>query len=279
MSSEPPTSQGSRWEKLARHWRLLGPPFRATPEDARRIQAAWIETRPDPPADRPEVLLLGVTPELAEFPWWAHHHLTALDRSEAMLASIWPGDNARRRAVHGEWLQAPFPEASFDLIVSDGGVVVMGVLEKAAALASECRRLLRPGGCVVVRHFAREESQPEVDALPGAVDRGEIRDFHVLKMRLLLALPSDARTAGVSLPLAHTTFDRLFPDRAALARWLGCSRETIDTIDAYAGMGDYLFASRAELARAFGEFEVSAGPPAHYPLGACCPVFAFRVRG
>jgi SAM-dependent methyltransferase len=278
VSADPSPSPGSRWEKLARHWRLLGPPFRALEEDARRIHAAWLNGQPQLPARRLDVLLLGVTPELAEHRWSADYSLTALDRSEPMLRSIWPGDGPHRRAVQGEWLQAPFPDASFDLVISDGGVVVMGSLEKAAALAHECHRLLRPGGRVAVRHFAREESQPDAEALPDAVARGEIRDFHALKMRLLLALPPAQETAGVNLPLAREAFCRLFPNRDALAHRLGCPRETIDTIDAYAGMGDYLFATPEELARIFGGFEMRQGPPASYPLAACCPVFAFPRR-
>lgn len=279
MNADASSLRNALWEKFARQWRLLGPPLRATKEDAERLYAVWRSSLPHGvPEGRLEVLLLGVTPELTFFPWSADCTITALDTSEPMLRTVWPGDAPGRRGVQGDWLRAPFADGSFDLILNDGGIIGCDSRVKLATLGRECLRLLRPGGRVVIRHFVRPEPIEKPEAVVAAVAAGEIGNFHALKLRLLLALPLEHDPLMTSLPAGLRTFDRLFPDRAALAQQLGCSLETIGTVDAYAGMGDYRFADLAELRVAFPDFEVRTGPPASYPLGACCQVFIFTPR-
>src|SRR6202012_5813470 len=94
VRDELSSPQNLLWEKIAHHWRLLGPPLRARVEDAQRLHDTLLAKLPHGARSRRlDVLLLGVTPELAEFPWSADFHLTALDASEPMLQAIWPGDS------------------------------------------------------------------------------------------------------------------------------------------------------------------------------------------
>ena len=102
-----------------------------------------------------EVLSLGVTPEVALFPWAKKVSLRAIDSSEEMIRTVWPGDGPERKAVLGDWLQTPFADGVFDLIVCDAGLTQLVGIASLTLLGREFRRLLRTDGRVVMRHFAR----------------------------------------------------------------------------------------------------------------------------
>jgi SAM-dependent methyltransferase len=144
------------WAVFAEKWVRLGPPLRPCPEDLQRLKEAWATSLPGRiPGRRIEILSLGVTPEFASFPWAEQISLRAIDSSEEMIRSVWPGDGPDRMAVLGHWEQMPFADASFDLIVCDTGLALVAKAASLTALAGELRRLLRKEGRVVVRHFAR----------------------------------------------------------------------------------------------------------------------------
>jgi SAM-dependent methyltransferase len=271
--SEPETGRirEQPWTKFAAHWRLVGPPLRPCPEDLKRLRSAWIGSLAQGlPRRRIDALLLGVTPELAVFPWADDFHLTAVDASEAMLKAVWPGDSANRRAVQGNWLRMPFAEASFDLVLLDGGG--FGPLEE---LGQELRRVLRPGGRAVMRYFARPPQSEPPEALIQAVADRTLSGFDELKLRLLMAVQGDRGEIGVRLGDAWNCFVRLFPDRASLAVKLGCLPEKVSAIDVYReNDGRYMFRSLEEVAMAFDGFAMAYGPQGHYLLAERCPVFS-----
>jgi hypothetical protein len=62
------------------------------------------------------VLMLGVTPEYAEF----GHRLTAVDSSAAMIQHVWPGDTPHRRAVLCDWKEHPMQDT--DIVIGDGSL-------------------------------------------------------------------------------------------------------------------------------------------------------------
>ena len=219
--------------------------------------------------------MLGVTSELALFPWSARVSLRAIDSSEEMIRSVWPGDGPDRQAVLGEWEQMPFADASFDLIVCDTGLPLLVEVARLTAVGGELRRLLRCDGRVVMRHFTRTAHTDTEPSLVAATEAGEMHNFHGLKLRLLLALDGQSRGQGVRLEDVWDCFERIFPDREALARRLGCERQTVDLIDAYRGRdGRYTFRSLAELAQGFDSFRLTEGPAGHYPFAEVCPVFS-----
>ena len=181
--------------------------------------------------------------------------------------------------MQGDWLKIPFPDASFDLVLTDGGWAALGALDRIPVLSRELRRVLRLDGRVVARHYIRPDPPDSLDALTSAVASGKIREFNVLKLRLLLAMPPDPATGEVSLPAALDTFNQLFPDRTALARQLGCPLHVVGAIDAYRGRdAGYSFASPAQLAQLCPEFTLAAGSAGDYPLADCCPVFSFTPK-
>jgi SAM-dependent methyltransferase len=173
----------------------------------------------------------------------------------------------------------PFADASFDLILNDAGLLLMAGAEKLRAAANELRRVLRPDGHVVLRHFMRPSSPESLDALVQAAARGKLRNFHELKLRLLMALETEKPGAGIRLADAHGCFNLLFADRGLLARQLGCNPDTIATIERYRGQeARYTFHSLAEMSAAFDAFTLTLGPDGHYPSAEHCPVLAFTPK-
>ncbi len=247
-------------------------------EDLARLRAAWLDSlRRDPPT-RVDVLMLGVTPKFALFPWAADGQLTALDSSEIMIRAVWPGDTANRRALRGDWLHTPFAAESFDLVLCDNGPTLFSP-ESLAVLGREIRRVLRADGRAVMRNFAPPRVAESVAAVIQAAASGATKNFHAFKIRLLMALQGERSDRGAGLGDAWTKFEAAFPDRASLAARMGCPLETVATIDAYRGRESrYYFHTAPEIATAFRDFDLSVGPAGSYELAECCPVFALAPK-
>ena len=93
--------------------------------------------------------------------------VTGLDRNEGMLAM------ARRIAPAVEWKagraeQLPFPDASFDAVVSQFGLMFFD--DRVQALR-EMRRVLKPGGRLAVAVWDRLENSPGYAAMAGLLER------------------------------------------------------------------------------------------------------------
>ena len=264
------------WAAFAARWAQLASPLRPCPEDLQRLKEAWVTSLlAGIPGRCIEVLILGVTPECALFPWAEQTSLQAIDSSEEMIRLVWPGDEPGRQAVLGNWQQMPFADASFDLIVCDAGLPQLVETASLSAVGAELRRLLRKDGRVVMRHFARTAGMDTEQSIVAATEAGVMRNFHGLKLRLLMALDAQTPGQGVRLGDAWDCFERIFPDRDSLAQRLGCDRQTVATIDSYRGRdGRYTFRSLAEVARVFAGFRLVQGPAGHYPFAEYCPVFS-----
>lgn len=276
MNPRPPSPAHEPWSDFAERWSRLGSPLRPCAEDLQRFHNVWLDSLPNGlPPQRLEILSLGVTPEFALYPWPAETRLTAIDASDEMIRHVWPGDTADRRSVRGDWLAMPFADTSFDLILNDAGLLLMAGPEKLRAAALELRRVLRPQGRIVLRHFSRVSPAEHPEEIVAAIEAGQLRNFNELKLRLLMAVEGEKGKAGdgVQLAEAYECFQRFFPDRARLARQLGCDPQTVDTIDAYRGReACYTFHSLDEMAQAFEGFSLTLGPAGHYSSAGRCPV-------
>jgi SAM-dependent methyltransferase len=214
----------SHWAKFHSLWAQYTPPLRPNHEVANAVRSVIA-------GHDENVLLLGVTPELAD----AGRHVTALDSSEMMIAAVWPGDTAHRRAVKGDWLAMPFADGTFSAAIGDGSLSAFAWPDGHRQIFSQLARVLRPGGRLVIRLFQQPERGEPLTGVVASAWAGEIRNFHAFKWRLAMALV--AASAGPNLPVQAilATFEHEFPNRQKLAAATGWPMGQIDTIDVYRG--------------------------------------------
>jgi hypothetical protein len=251
------------WAAFHRRWPRLKPPLRASADVVEALRLA-IEDR------GAEVLMLGVTPELAIL----GSRMVALDWSQSMIDHIWPGDTPTRRAVLADWRAIPFQTARFSAVVGDGSFNCL-TLADVPAVFGELSRVLSPGARLAVRAYATPSPCESLEALRLDVMSGAPGGFHGFKWRLAMALAGETGDAEVAVADVFQKFETLFPDRAALSAATGWSNETIAEIDAYDGSeAVYIFPTEAQvLAAVPAGFQnarfVSSGA---YDLAERCPI-------
>lgn len=249
----------------------LGPPLRPNEEviaEYRRLVSGH----------GARVLLLGMTAGLADI----GDEVDAVDKNPAAIARAWPGDGERRRAHQADWLALPFPARRFTAAVGDGALNSAGYLRDYPALFAELDRVLEPGAPFVTRIYATPSPCETVAAVQAAAMAGAIPVFNALKWRLAMALVAEAGSPDIEVGRIKTAFDRLFPDRAALAAAAHWESEDIDTIDVYAGSSAvYSFPTlaevRATVPASLGDMQVV--PAGTYPLAERCPLLLLRKGG
>jgi SAM-dependent methyltransferase len=212
----------SHWPDLHRRWAQVTTPLRPTPEDVERFGQAISKHR-----DR--VLLLGVTPELADL----GTQTIGVDKNSAMAAHLWPGNSARRQALAGDWFALPFARGSFSAAIGDGSLSPLPYPTGYRLLFAQLAEVLRPDGRVALRLYkAPDESEPLATVF-AAARAGEIRNFHVFKWRLAMALVAVAGDPNLRVVEILAHFEQAFPDRPKLATLTGWPMAQIDTIDVY----------------------------------------------
>lgn len=268
----------SHWNAYAARFRLVGRPLRPSAEDVALLKDS-VRRLARFPSSGASALLLGVTSELAEIEWDTPLDLLAVDKAEGMVRAVWPGDNSRRRAIVGDWLELTPPPGGFHLALGDGVLSIFdypaGYLRMAEALA----RVIRPGGLLWLRLFCRPEPGESVREVLAALQAGSIGNFHVFKWRLAMALQGDA-TRGVRLAEIWSCFERETGGVQAMTEKSGYPGEEVATIEAYRGVDDhYSFSTAAEAEQAFSRhFELLETRQPGYELGSRCPHLVFRRR-
>ncbi|WP_027143245.1 class I SAM-dependent methyltransferase [Mesorhizobium sp. WSM3626] len=254
----------NHWDNYYRHWKLLDAPLRPTPETVGIFDRELDLGNAD-------VLLLGVTPELAIL----GRSMLAIDKSATMISGVWAGDSVSRRAMAGNWLDLPVERASFDAVVGDGCLSAVDSKVARGSLFGEIARVLKPGRHAAIRVFARPEAADDLCGIEALVLAGRVENFHALKWRIAMACTTDDCDNTVSVQAIRAAFDELFPDREALAARTGWSMASIDTIDVYAGSETrYSFATLAMLEDEAGAWfdQVRVVPSGSYPLAERCPL-------
>jgi SAM-dependent methyltransferase len=262
------------WPEIAARWSLVGPPLRPSREDTDFLRR---EVLPRLRAT-PRVLILGVTPELCRLPWSAGATIRAVDRAQAMIDAVWPGEPGT--AVCADWRSMPFENASFDVLLCDGGLHLLDVPGQASLLR-ETRRVLRPDGVCAFRLFV-----PPAEREPARVVLNEflaerIANVNELKMRLLMALQASP-DEGVELNNVWRAIAGLAPDLDILAARTGIDAAALRALETYRDCpARYHFVDEADATATFvaaGFHLVARGVPA-YPLGERCPTLVLRAGG
>ena len=258
----------SHWQKYHARWSKIHPPLRPNEEVVQTFQSL---------VDRNSlhVLLLGVTPELAD----AFEHIHAIDKNPAMIANVWPGDTPTKKAIEADWLTIDLPQKSFDAVIGDGSLNNVSYPTEASHLLERALHQLKPGGVFACRLFERpqlpftEKHLQRVSAEPAHIN------VHAFKWQVAMHL---AERDGANVPVQSILhfINTLCPDRDHLAATTGWPRAEIDTIDIYEGSAIvYAFPNRKEFETAVPSHAqklafVECGT---YDLAACCPIMTFQA--
>jgi SAM-dependent methyltransferase len=252
------------WDAMQEHWRLIGEPLRPPAETVRAYERELGRTDAD-------VVLLGVTPELAGL----GGKLLAVDSSERMVKSVWPGDREGRRAVIGDWLNLPVVNGSVDAVLGDGSLAMVGSAASQSAVLAEISRTLKSDGRGVFRTFASQHAPDSLQEVRMLTMAGKVSSFHELKWRVAFARAFLHPERAVAVSAIRDAFEETFADRDELAAATGWNRSTIDTIDIYEKSDAvYIFALAETLADQAREFfgDVRIASSGNYPFADRCPL-------
>lgn len=220
-------STPEHWAELAYRWAAVGSPLRPTAED-QRIFADLLQLSNNIPR---RSLILGVTPELRSLPWPPGTTITALDQSEDMIGAIWSGESGE--AFVGNWLNMPFPNESFDCVICDGGLHLLGFPDAHLALVKSVWDVLILGGFLAIRLFAMPSQGLTVSQVTEQLADGAIGSFHEFKLRMLMALQSDP-ISGIPVADAYGRIVDCFERSGRhLVSKRGWSLDEIETLGAY----------------------------------------------
>ena len=238
---------------------------------------AAIGRRADP-TTAPRALILGVTVEICQLPWPWGTHLMALDRTEAMIHAVWPGE--RSQAICGDWLAMPLAPASRDVVFCDGGVAMLPYPQGTRRLVASLQQVLVPGGVCALRLYVPPPKRELAEAVLEDLLAGRIANLNVLKLRLGMALEGDAHT-GIELGSIWNAIHEVAPDFGALAVRIGWDINHLSAINTYRGSTvRYYFPTAEQVLAVFAErtgaFDLQQVRHPSYALGERCPIIVLR---
>ncbi|MGN6148263.1 MAG: class I SAM-dependent methyltransferase [Rhizomicrobium sp.] len=192
-----------------------------------------------------------------------------------MIANAWPGDTARRKAIHGNWLEMPLHRPEFTAAIGDGVMAAIAA-PQYSTFFSEITKVLVPDARFAVRLYETPEPGETIAQVREQIFAKQIKGFHAFKWRLAMALASESKNAAVPVAAIHRTFQETFPDRETLSAATGWSLDEIAEIDAYAGKPMiYQFHTRAELLAHLPSYFINPRflDSGDYELAERCPIF------
>jgi len=265
----------AHWDSNAAIWRHYSSPLRPCDEDVatfRRFIARHAR-------QAREVLLLGVTPEIATMPLPQDATLTAADRSPEMIRKHWPGDASEtRQALCVDWFELPAPPRKYDLVLADGSFNVLGYPRDLRRLLAGLAGLVAPQALLLARTFTRPLQAERMADLETAARAGEAGSFHAFKFRLAMAHQPSAEM-GMSMDDIWRLWRRLEDRIDGLSALNGWTPEVVGTIDHFRdNPARVTFPTCDELTvtlRTAGLSLVDSHMPG-YELGERCPIQAWR---
>jgi SAM-dependent methyltransferase len=279
-SKEAPDG-GTLWRTLATQWHLLDSPVRPCVEDGYIFEGMLAaETDLFDKSGSKRAWLLGITPEIASARCLQGFDLVAVERVRAMIDHVWPGDTGARKAICADWIHAPFPDESFDLVVGDGSLTPAGVPEHLPELLSSVHRCLRSGGYLLLRLFCRPDVEETPDAVISDLRSGAIGSIHAFKWRLSMAVQGIS-DAPVALHEVWQVWHDARIDVAALAEANAWSQEEIGTMEFYRGSPARNNFMRFDVTMSHLQkagFDLTACRTGNYELAERCPHVLLRKR-
>lgn len=227
---------GEHWRTLAAQWALFSSPGRPCDEDViifEEMLAA--DTDLFVTTAKKRAWLLGITSEIVAAPWLQKFDLFAVERVRAMIDAMWPGDTGQRQAICADWTRAPFPDDSFDLVIGDGCLMVVGFPDELSRLLESLHRILRSDGYLMLRLFCRPDIAEAPDAVIADLLAGRIGSFQAFKWRLAMAAQGLTDAPDVAVDDVWQIWNAARIDTHALAQACGWPPEQVRTMEFYRG--------------------------------------------
>lgn len=234
MAREIGLDADKHWQNFAEQYRLLGSPLRPCAQDI-RILEEMLATVTDlfGAGAKMRALLLGVTPEIAAVAWPQTVGLVAVERVRAVIDAAWPGNAEGRQAACADWLNAPFPDESFDLAIGDGCLTAVGFPDELSRLIASIHRCLRRDGYLMLRLFCGPEVPETPASVIAALRAGEIGSFHAFKWRLAMAIQGIDDSPDVAVDAIWQVWNDARIDAREVAAVRGWPVEQLGTIEYY----------------------------------------------
>jgi len=228
----------SFWQMVASRWQKLGTPLRPSEEDQKIVTKAvysWISEN-----GKARILLLGVTPELAEIELPEDSELLSVDYCREMLDHVWPDlDEPNKKAIVANWLDLPLENHSRDLVISDGPFGAMRYPVDFRNLLQSVSRVLQPDGQFIFRTFIKPDPPEDPHHVYEDALAGKISSFSTFQYRLVTALQPDTET-GTNFNDVYLSWKTDGPNPETLATNTGWSMENIQKFESYCG-SDFVF--------------------------------------
>lgn len=181
-----------------------------------------------------DLILLGVTPELALINWPDNFSLDAFDQSEKMISEVWQKNSKIKSSAHlADWQSLPLPNSSANAIIGDGCTTQLPDKNTFDLLFKELARILKPGGHIFLRCFIRPEEMEPLSKISEDAWGGKIEFFGTLKWRIAMSLAAHNRNLFINVKDIYNSFNMLFPDRKSLSKHTNWPVDMIDTINSY----------------------------------------------
>jgi SAM-dependent methyltransferase len=265
----------AHWHNIAGQWDQVGPPLRPSAPDLAvyaDVLARWQG------AGVPRGLILGVTPELYRLPWPESSQVIAVDRTQRMIDLVWPGP--RSDAVCADWTDLPLETASRDIVLCDGGIIMLPYPHGHAQLIRGLQRVMAPGGLCAFRLYVLPDALETPQEVLADLCAGRIANLNLLKLRLGMALQAKCEQ-GVQLGHVWDVLLKAAPDLDELASRIGWPLAHMQAIHTYrACPSRYYFLTLPEVCSLFtenpGGFILESVHVPTYALGERCPLVVFR---
>jgi hypothetical protein len=168
---------------------------------------------------------------------------------------------------------------AYDIATGDGSLGSLTYPEPLLTFIRELRRVLRDGGTLVTRVFARPESPDSVAAIFEDVLSGRSRNFNLFRWRLSMALHGDL-AAGTRYADVWDAWHEHVADPQALAGELGWPPQALQIMEGFKGAEfRTIFPTVREYRELLAEgFEQTACLVPGYEDGERYPTLVFRAR-
>jgi hypothetical protein len=258
---------------VPKQWKHFGAPLRPCPEDIKVMEDQVARWADESSTGGCNVLLCGVTPEIAEMEWPAGTRLWAVEKSRAMIEEVWPAKESNTKlAVEAEWTRLPFRPCSFDIVIGDGSLSSLGFPRKQSEFLASVRNVMRCNGLLVMRFFVQRDEPERPETVFKDLAAGRIGNFHVFKWRLTMSLQATA-SEGVRVNKVWKAWN----DAGVITDW---PRQEVKTIDTYRGSDHCLtFTTMREIREVHAPiFEERECIVPGYELGERCPILVYSPR-